>query len=196
MCPQIACPNMQSHVSSIFFTFLHCAFSNVSSNSLDLNRKSHIGCICLNFSTVRFQMWPQIACQNICKVTSVAFFTFLQCWLCVFKCFLKKLGSKQEKSHWLHLFEFFHCAFSDVSSNCLHKHMQCHIGSIFFTFLRCAFSNVSSNSLYLNRQSHIGCIFTNFSTVHFQMCPQIVCPNIFLLFCNVRFQMFPQIAWI
>ena len=78
---------MQSHIGCILLTFLHCAFSNVSSKSLDLKRQSHIGCICSNFSTVRFQMCPQIACPNICKVTSVAFFYFST--LCVFKCFLK-----------------------------------------------------------------------------------------------------------
>ena len=26
--------------------------------------------------------------------------------LCLFKCLLKELGSKQAKSHWLHLFDF------------------------------------------------------------------------------------------
>ena len=33
-------------------TFLHCAFSNVSSNCLPKKRHSHIGCTCLIFSTV------------------------------------------------------------------------------------------------------------------------------------------------
>ena len=48
-------------------------FSNVSLKSLDLKRQSHIGCICLNFSTVRFKLCPQISCPNRCKFTSVAF---------------------------------------------------------------------------------------------------------------------------
>ena len=126
--------------------------------------------------------------------------------LFIIKCFLKDLGSKRAKSHWLHLFEFFHCAFSDVSSNCLPVRMHSHIGCICLTFLHCAFSNVSSNCLHkrkqshigcicltffhcaisyvssksldLNRQSHIGCICSNFSIVRFQMCAQIAWPNI------------------
>ena len=32
-----------------FFTFLHCVFSNVSSNRLPEQKQSHIGCICLTF---------------------------------------------------------------------------------------------------------------------------------------------------
>ena len=39
----------QSHISCICLTFLHCAFSNVSANGLDGKRHSHIGCICLTF---------------------------------------------------------------------------------------------------------------------------------------------------
>ena len=56
-------------------------------NWLLLRIHSRICCICLIFSTVHFQMCPQIACPNICKDKSVAFFDFST--LCVFKCFLK-----------------------------------------------------------------------------------------------------------
>ena len=64
---------MHSHIGHIYLTFLHCAFSNVSSNCLPEMMQNHIGCICLTFSTVRFQMCPQIACQKWCKITLVAF---------------------------------------------------------------------------------------------------------------------------
>ena len=79
-----------NHIGCILLTFLHCAFSNVSSKSLDLNRQSHIGCICSNFSIVRFQMCAQIAWPNI---GYTCLFDFSP--LCVFKCFLKELGSEK-----------------------------------------------------------------------------------------------------
>ena len=41
-------PNSVS-IGFICLTFLHCAFSNVSSNRLPKKRHSHIGCICLSF---------------------------------------------------------------------------------------------------------------------------------------------------
>ena len=140
---------------------------------MDLKRQSHIGCICSNFSTVRFQMCPQIACPNICKVTSVAFFDFST--LCVFKCFLKELGSEKAKSHWLNLFEFpplflSKRFFKELGSKQAKSHWL-HL----FEFFHCAFSNVSSNCLSEHMQSHIGSIFLLFYTVRFQMFPQIAC---------------------
>ena len=48
---------------------------------------------------------------------------------------------------------FPHCAFSSVSSNCLHEGRQSHIGCICLTFLHCAFSNVSSKSY----ETFMGC---------------------------------------
>ena len=52
--------------------------------------------------------------------------------------------------------------------------------------------------------SHTGCICSVFSTVHFEMSPQIACIRrgiitlaaFVWLFSTVRFQMCPQIAWI
>ena len=38
---------MHSHIGCICLTFLHCAFSNVSSNGLNEKMHSHIGYICL-----------------------------------------------------------------------------------------------------------------------------------------------------
>ena len=57
---------------------------------------------------------------------------------------------------------FFHCVFSNVSSNRLPERMQNHIGCICLTFLHCVFSNVSSNVLCERRQSHIGYICSTF----------------------------------
>ena len=51
---------------------------------------------------------------------------------------------------------FLHCAFSNVSSNCLHEKRQSHICCTCLTFLHCAFSNVSSNRLPVRMQSRIG----------------------------------------
>ena len=103
---------MQSHASCICLIFLHCVFSNASSNCLHQRMQSHTGCICLIFSP-----------------------------LCVFKCVLKLLASEDAKSHWLHLFDFSPlCVFKwflklstrwDAKSHCLH----------FWTFLHCVLSN-------------------------------------------------------
>ena len=45
---------MHSHIGSIYLAFLHCAFSNASSNGLHQKRHSHIGCICLTFPHCAF----------------------------------------------------------------------------------------------------------------------------------------------
>ena len=57
---------------------------------------------------------------------------------------------------------FLHCAFSNVSSNCLPERMQSHIGCICSTFPHCEFSNVSSKYLRQRMQNHIGCICKTF----------------------------------
>ena len=62
-------------------------------------------------------------------------------------CLLKERGWEQAKLHWLHLFHFLCCAFSNASSNWLPKKMQSRIGCICLIFLPCVFSNVSSNCL-------------------------------------------------
>ena len=53
---------------------------------------------------------------------------------------------------------FYHCVFSNVSSNGLPEMMHSHIGCICLVFLHCAFSNVSSNCLPEQMHNHIGCI--------------------------------------
>ena len=75
----------------------------------------------------------------------------------LFMSFLKELGSEQTKSHWLHLLEFFHYVFSNVSSKRLPEKRNNHIGCICSAFLHCVFSNVSSNGLPERMHSHIGC---------------------------------------
>ena len=58
----------QSHIDCICLTFHHCAFSNVSSNYL-LTLVAYVGL----FSTVCFQMWPQITRLRGGIFTLVAF---------------------------------------------------------------------------------------------------------------------------
>ena len=79
---------------------------------------SHIGYICFEFSSVH-----------------------------VFKYVLNPLGSEQACSHWLHLFDFFHCVLSSVSSNCRPKRIRRRTGCI-CSYLRCVFKNESSNVIY------------------------------------------------
>ena len=57
---------------------------------------------------------------------------------------------------------FPHCAFSNVSSNCLPERMHTRTGCICLAFLHCAFSNVASNHLLGKMQSHNGCICLTF----------------------------------
>ena len=70
---------MQSRNGCTYLTFLFCVFLNVSSNCLHEHMHSYIGCIISLFSTVRFQMCPQIACTRGCKVTLIALF-FTVCY--------------------------------------------------------------------------------------------------------------------
>ena len=60
---------------------------------------------------------------------------------CVFKCLLKPSAWEDTESYWLHLFD--HCAFSNVSLNCLHKRMRNYTDSICLTFLHCVFQMFS-----------------------------------------------------
>ena len=121
------------------------------------------------FSSVCFQMLPQIAWMRRCIFTLVAFgWRFSTVF---FKCVLKLPGQKEIKSQWLAmpelksffvlmsslrrcivtLVEFgwqFSTVFSNVSSNHLAEQMQSHIGCICLTCLYCVFSNVASNCLH------------------------------------------------
>ena len=73
---------MLSHAGRIGLTFLHCVFSNESSNRLLQKMQSHTSCTFLVFSIVCFQMWTRIACLRRCIVTLVAFL-----WLFSTVCF-------------------------------------------------------------------------------------------------------------
>ena len=121
------------------FTFLHCAFLNVSSKRLHKSRHNHTGCICLIFLR------------------------------CVFSNASSNCLDQSRHNHTGCIcLTFLHCGFSNVSSNCLpgwiHDHIGCisplcifkcvlkwmrermhnHTGCICLTFLHCWFSNVSS----------------------------------------------------
>ena len=61
-------------------------------------------------------------------------------------------------------FTFFHCAFSNASSNCLHEKTRSHIGCICLTSLHCAFSNVSSNGL---PEKMFDCVISNVTKCDF-----------------------------
>ena len=56
------------------------------------------------FSTVRFQMYPQLPAWDGGNSHWLHLLGFSP--LCVFKCLHKELVSEQAKSHWLHLFDF------------------------------------------------------------------------------------------
>ena len=101
---------MHSNISYICLT--HCVLSNVSWNFFHGKINSNTGCICLTFSTVCFQMTPQIDVMRKNKVTLVAFV-----WL-------------------------FSTVFSNVDLKILDQSRQSHIGCICLTFLHCVFSNV------------------------------------------------------
>ena len=81
------------------------------------------------FSTVYFQMTPQITCLTRCIVALVAFFFFF--FYCCFQlspqfaclriCLVTAIPIAKQ-SHWQHLFDaFFICVFSNESSNHLLK---------------------------------------------------------------------------
>ena len=57
---------------------------------------------------------------------------------------------------------FLHCAFWNVSSNCLHKKRHNYIGCICLTFLHCVFSSDSLNCVPGRMHTHIDCICSIF----------------------------------
>ena len=93
-------PNSVS-IGFIWLTFLHCAFSNVSSNRLPNKRHSHIGCICLTF--------PHCVLSNVAS-----------------NCLH---GRRNSHIGCIFLASLL-CAFSNVSSNGLHGNMLSYIGCI------------------------------------------------------------------
>ena len=92
---------IQSHIGCICLTFLHCAFSNCSSNRLPERKQSHTGCICLTFRHCAFS---DVSSNGLCE----RMHNHIVC-ICL---------------------TFLHCVSSNVSSNRLHNRMQSHIGCI------------------------------------------------------------------
>ena len=94
-----------SRIGCICLAFLHCVFSNVSSNCLGVRMQSHIGCICS---------------------------TFLHC---AFSNVSSNCLPKKRHNHIGYIcLTFLHCAFFNVSSNGLPDRMQNHTGCICLTF--------------------------------------------------------------
>ena len=159
----------------IGLTFLHCVFSNASSNCLHEKMQSHIGCICMTdihcvfhmlpqctriragivplvafvwlFSIVHFQMFPQISCLNRSKVTLVAF-------------------------DWLFSTVYFQMRPQSV---CIKR---CIVTSFAFVRLfalcvfKCFLKHLHSSSQHLHRRmkSHTGCICLTFFHWVFKCC--------------------------
>ena len=129
-------------IGCISLVFLHCEFSNVSSNRLPERMQSHIHCICFTF--------PHCVFANV---------------------FLQNLNKrKQNHIGWICL-NFPYCALANVFANCLPERMHNHIGCICFVCLHCAFPNVFSNCLPAKRKFTLVAFAWLFSTVCFPMFP-------------------------
>ena len=158
MYPQIACSNGYIFTQVAFsFTFLLCAFSNVSSNCLQKRMQSHTGCICLTFlhclfSNVSSNRLP----ERMHKHTGCICLTFLQC---VFSYGLEENSGQCMWSHTGYIcLTFLHCVYSNVSSNCLPEMMHNHTGCICWTFPHRVFSHEPSNCFCKRTHNCAGCI--------------------------------------
>ena len=96
-------------------------------------------------------LFPEIAWSRECNVTLVAFV-----WLFTTVRFQKSWIQGCSNIGY-NCLTFLNCAFSDVSSNDVHKRIHSRIGCICLTFHHYGFSNVSSNCLHARMQSHINC---------------------------------------
>ena len=77
---------------------------------------SHIGCICLVFATMCYQM-PEMMHNH---TSLLLIFLWLFSLVCFQMCVLKPAVYQKAKSHWLHLFHFPPCVLSNASSKLLH----------------------------------------------------------------------------
>ena len=68
---------------------------------------------------------------------------------------------------------FLHCAFSNLSSNCLPERIHNHIGCICSAFPQYVLSNVDPKILDQSKQTHIGCFFLLFASVRLRINPQM-----------------------
>ena len=156
---------MHIHIGCICLTFLQCELSNVSSKRVHKRLQSHTGCICLSFPhcalsnafsnclhermhncTACLQMCPQMACIRGCIITLVSWPGFI---CSTFNVCFQMFPLRMLSHTGCICLTFLHCAFSNVSLNCLHKRMRNYTDSICLTFLHCVFSNVSSSCLPL-----------------------------------------------
>ena len=126
---------VKSH-SLHLMTFPHCLISNVYSINLDQKRQSRINCISSLFSTVYFQMPPQIVYPNRGKVTFFAFIWFFpNVWFQMFTqitsiwtgkvALIAFLFARIElKSYSLHLFDFSGKQFEERFENTQWRKVQ------------------------------------------------------------------------
>ena len=103
-------------------------------------------------------VWLSPLCGPKCLLKSLASKDEKSHWLhlfdfsplCVFKCLLILLARENAESHWLHLFDFFHCASSSVSSNCLSQRMDWLHSLDFFPSFLFVIGTFSSTLFSLN----------------------------------------------
>ena len=108
------------------------------------------------FSTVCFQMYPQMSCPRGCIITLV---TFVGLFATVhFHVSSNHLLEKMHNHTGCICLTFLHCAFSNVSLNLLLQMMHSYICCICSAFFHHVFSNVSSNHLQEKKHIHIGYI--------------------------------------
>ena len=138
-----------NHTDCICVTFLCCAFSYVSSICLPEKRHNHTGCICLVFLQCVFSNVSSNPMLRGCIVTSIAFVWLFP--ICIFKCWLKELGS--------HTGKFTLVAFA----------------WLFFTV--CFQMRPQRTWISTGKFTLVAFVWL-ISTVRFQLCPQIACPRI------------------
>ena len=87
---------MQSYIGCIYLTFLHSAFSNVSSNCLHEKGHSHIVRFPNRLAFFQVTLGPCLSWLHLLDFSP----------LCIFKCHFKLPACVDAKSHWLYLFDF------------------------------------------------------------------------------------------
>ena len=165
---------MPNYSKCICLTFLHCAFSNVDSKSLDQSRQSHTGCICSTFLNGVFlsepskslpeRMQSHIGCICVWLLQCVfsnelsnglidRIHSHIGCICVTFSIMYFQMSPQMACKRRCIItlialvWLFSQCVFSCVSSNCLLERMESHTGCICLTFLHGGFSNVSSYGL-------------------------------------------------
>ena len=139
---------MQSHIGCICWTFLHCVSSNVSSNGLPDKRHCYIGCICLTFLHYVFSNAPSnCLLKNIHSHTGCICLIFHHCVLSNVSsyCLPERMQSHTGCIFLLCFtvcFQMFHQAVCPELEGCIFT-----LGAFAKSSLHCAFSNVSLNCL-------------------------------------------------